>query len=92
MPAKKRDWYVAYGDMSGEFEGNPLSFEASGVYGPYTAEQALQLSQLSNEFPHATMAVEIFKACKMPFRSLLKKIQGELAEAKTEANQSHSED
>ncbi|MBU6429916.1 MAG: hypothetical protein KGR26_12960 [Cyanobacteria bacterium REEB65] len=84
-PRAKREWYVAIGDVSGEYEGNPLCFVASHVYGPYTAGQALIASKLGDEFPHATSDVWIFKASRPSYRELLSHIKAKLAEAKEDA-------
>lgn len=79
--SRKREWYVAVSEMSGEFAGNPPCFEAAEIYGPYTAAQALELSKLDETAPHETFAVTIFKAQKVPFRSLRKSIREKLKEA-----------
>jgi hypothetical protein len=79
--AGKREWYVAVGDMSGEYEGNPLSFDASEIFGPFTAAQALELSKMDETAPHASFGIVIFKAQKLPFRSLRKQIRERLKEA-----------
>ncbi len=79
MP-RKREWYVAVSEMGGEFAGNPPCFDASEIYGPYTAAQALELSKMDEAAPHETFAVTIFKADKMPFRSIRKVIRDRLKE------------
>jgi len=88
----KRDWYVAYGDVSGEYEGGPLTYDASQVYGPFTAAQAQQLSELCKEFPHATKDLWLIKVSKASFRSVLHMIRVDLAEAKAEEASPQSED
>jgi len=88
----RRDWFVAVGDASGENEGNPLSFDASDVYGPFTAEQAAELSRLGDEFPHGSYDVRIFKVVKRKrFAGVRTMIRGLIAEAKAEAEESEAE-
>jgi len=88
----RRDWFVAVGDASGENEGNPLSFDASDVYGPFTAEQAAELSRLGDEFPHGSYEVRIFKVVKRKrFAGVRTMIRRLIQDAKAEAAESEAE-
>jgi hypothetical protein len=81
----KRDWYIAVCDTSGEFAGNPASFEAATIYGPYTREQAGKAEDLGEEFPNESWTVVVFKAEERPpFRSLIKLIKHRVAAAVAE--------
>ncbi len=87
----KRNWYVAIGDMSGEYAGNPLSFDASQIYGPYTMEQAVAMATLGNDFPHESKDVVAFPAQRMPIRELKRLIKAELKEAQDDADYNEQE-
>ncbi len=87
----KRNWFVAIGDMSGEYEGNPLSFDASEVYGPFTQEQALALAKMGDGFPHASKDVVAFPAVRLPFRKTKALIKTELATAQDEDDERSEE-
>ncbi len=87
----KRNWYVAVGDMSGEYAGNPLSFDASQIYGPYTEEQAIAMAKLGNDFPHESKDVVAFPAQRMPIRELKKLIKAEIKEAKEDDDNNQAE-
>lgn len=88
---RKREWYVAVGDMSGDHEGNPLAFEASDVYGPFTAAQALRLYELGEDFPHASYGVTIFRRSPGTYRDVARLIKAKKAEAMEEAAREHEE-
>jgi hypothetical protein len=78
----KREWYIAVCSMSGEFAGNPPSFEAATIYGPYTHEQVAKAAKIGDGFPHETYSVETFKADdRPPFRSLLRMLREQVAKA-----------
>jgi hypothetical protein len=81
-----RNWFVAIGEMGGEFDGNPLSFEASEMYGPYTFAQAKSISDMG-DFPHATKAIEIIPANRLPIRALKKLVKQQLAAAKADQDE-----
>jgi hypothetical protein len=81
----KRNWFLAVCDMSGTFEGNPASFEAATIYGPYTKEQVEEAEKIGEDFPHATYALTVFTADERPrFKSLLKLLKEVVAKAKQE--------
>lgn len=90
--AGKAEWYVAISEMSGTFAGNPPCFEASEIYGPYTAKEATEAELLGAGFPHESYSVTTFRSVAKPsIRALLKTIQGMVLEAVADQRRSAAE-
>ncbi len=89
--ATERNWFIAIGDMDGEYAGNPLTFDASQVYGPFTKEQAVAMSAM-DDFPHETKAIQAFPAQRISVRELKKIIKKELADAKKDEDEDTDEE
>ncbi len=87
----KRDWYIGYGNTSGEHAGQPLSFEQSEVFGPFTESQANELLEWGREFPIESRRVVAFQKSLASFRSLKNAIRVDLEQAKKDAEDSAEE-
>lgn len=79
---KKKEWFIAVGDIGGEFAGNPLAFIASDLYGPYTKKQVEQAEKIGESFPDETFAVYSFFCPEpKPFNELLQELKTKVADS-----------